>query len=118
MEKELTPVQAAFENFRSELRNAILNETIEMTFEPYSGPHSKYFAEVSVHLDDVVKFNMTVATEFVCILDKPLHDLFEGEDFIAFRNMVKKHVKVLTDADKQRIRELEDEIDTIKHKCI
>lgn len=118
--KHNAKLDAAYDTFCKELRSAILNGELDMTFEPYRGTVPGYFAEVTVKVYHTLTITLTLAPDFVSyggniwldgLFDKP-------EDFQALKAMVARHIQPLTDKDKQRIRELEDEIDTIKHKYI
>lgn len=109
---ELKPYEQALDNFRQELKKAILNEEIPMTFGPSDA--SGYFAEVSFSIRNQT-YKMTVAETFICYLSPVLEGLFKDEaDFEAFKTIIKKHVKILTAEDKARIGELQAEIDRIK----
>ena len=116
MNKERKPYEQALDIFRQELKMAILNEEIPMTFEPDT--HPDYFADVTVDIQGT-KFRMAVAETFICYLNNSfLENLFnpKAAEFKTFKTIVKKHVKDLTEDDKARIAELQAEIDRIKGK--
>jgi len=112
-------VDNAFNAFCDELRSAILNEQLDMTFERYDGEFQNYYAVVTVKVYHTLIIKLTVCDNFVCPNGTWLDRLFDKpEDLQALKDLVAKHIKPLTELEKERIRELEDEIDTIKHKYI
>lgn len=111
-------VDNAFNAFCNELRSAILNEELNMTFTHYTGNIGTYWAEITIPLYHNMTLTLVLADDFVCCgIHTWLDGLFD-EDFEALKAMTLKHIQPLTDADKQRIKELQDEIDTIRNKHI
>lgn len=108
----MKPYEQALDVFRQELKMAILNEEIPMTFKP--DMIDGYFAEIEFTLKNG-KYRIAVGERIVCYLDPTIRDLFEDKaDFEALKALARKHVKVLTPEDKAQIAELQAEIDKIK----
>ena len=112
-------VENALNTFKDELRKAILNEDLDMTFNPYNGDIDGYWADIIVKVSFNFEFGLSLNSKgFVCVSHYAgLDDLFNDEnDFKALEAMTLKHIQPLTDADKARIKELETEINNIKMK--
>ena len=110
-------LQASFDAFRNDLRSAILNEELPMTFEPYDGTCDGYWATVTVKVCNGFTLRMTIDEDYVSYgMDTWLSGLFEGESFEALKNLVRKYVNELSEIDRLRIQQLEAEIKQIKMK--
>ncbi len=108
-------LQQAFDNFKNELKNAILNETAEMTFG-FSSSHG-YKYEVNVTIDGKKLIDFSIGDDLVSHYTycEALNGIFKTKkDKAAIYEIAKKHFKPLTDEALQRIAQLEDEIERIK----
>ena len=113
MNKKENPCEAALAQFRGELRNAILNEKIEMKFIPATT--EGYYAELHMRVGDA-KFYFALADKFIYYHNVLLEDLFprDSDDFAKLTVLAKKYVKRLTPDEENRIKQLYDEIDRIR----
>lgn len=114
MAEETKPVyEQALDVFRQELKMAILSEEIPMTFEP--DDHPGYFADVVFKIRNQ-NYRVAVAETYACYMNPVMEGLFDpnGAEWEAFKAIIRKHVKVLTEEDRAKIAELQAEIDRIK----
>lgn len=112
-------LQASFDAFRNDLRSAILNEELPMTFEPYDGEIDGMWAVVTVKVCNGFTIHMSIDDDFISYgFDTWMIDMFTGDDFEALKNLVRKYVNELTETDKLRIQQLETEIKQIKMKKV
>lgn len=110
-------LQASFDAFRNDLRSAILNEELPMTFEPNDGELNSALAVVTVNVCNGFTIRMWIEADYVSYgLDTWMTGMFTGDDFEALKNLVRKYVNELTETDKLRIQQLEAEIKQIKMK--
>ena len=108
----MSACESALSRLRTSLEEAILNETVETEFVPCYD--DTYFAEVYVKFSDV-KFYMTVAEQFICYHNIFIEGLFsEKKAFEEFKNLIRKHCKILTHEDKEKINALQQQIEDIK----
>ena len=108
-------LQASFDAFRNDLRSAILNEELPMTFEPYDD--DSYWAVVTVKVCNGFTIRMSIDDDFISYgCDTWMTGMFTGDDFEALKNLVRKYVNELSETDRLRIQQLEAEIKQIKMK--
>lgn len=115
-ENRLTDCEIALENFRNELRKAILNEELPMKIEP-DDTMGSYYAELEINIGGT-SVCMSIADEYLCYhyhRSNFLKGLFDNEeDFDALSAVVHKYVNPLSSADKEKIAALEQQIEEIK----
>lgn len=111
--QKMSRVEQALQTMRDEIKNAILNEEIEMEFSP--SDTEGYYAELRVHVDEL-KFGFAIADTYICYLNDFTRGMFPkgSEDFEKLTKLAKKHVKILTLEDRERINKLYAEIKNIK----
>ena len=110
-------LQASFDAFRNDLRSAILNEELPMTFEPYDGEIDGMWAVVTVNVCNGFTIRMSIDDDFISYgFDTWMTGMFTGNDFEALKNLVRKYVNELSEIDRLRIQQLEAEIKQIKMK--
>lgn len=113
-------IDAAFNAFLDELRHSILNEEVEMEFQSVEDM-GNCWAQITVKLAASLTIDIWLTDKYAVygIHSAWFDKLFDKEeDFKALKELTQKHVQPLTDADKQRIKDLQDEIDTIRNKHI
>lgn len=105
--------EEAFYQFRDKLRQAMLNEEVDMTFVEQSD--RPYYCRININVCGTI-LSMTLADKFICYHDKILNNLFtEGTlEFNQIQAIAKKHVPLLTDEDIKQIQFHQQEIEKIK----
>jgi hypothetical protein len=84
-----------------------------MTFVPYSGPASGYFASATVVVGRI-KFSMSIADDFVCYHNDLMEGLFSNADDLAVLKRLAEKRLALTSEKIEKINVLQAEIDAIK----
>lgn len=111
--KKMSRVEQALETLRDEIKNAILNEEIEMEFTPYDS--KDYYAKLYVKFSNV-NLLFTIAETYICEHNDLTRGMFPkgSDEFAKLTKLAKKHVKILTKEEKERINNLNAEIENIK----
>ena len=113
--KKMSRVEQALQTMRDEIKNAILNEEIEMEFS--RDVSEGYYAELRARVGDV-RFSMAIAETFVCYHNDFINGMFPkgSGDFEKLTKLAKKYVQPLTPEEKERIARLTAEIENIKRR--
>lgn len=107
----MSPSMTAIKNMQETIKNAILNEEVNMDFSP--AENKNYYAELKVFVGKVV-FAMTIADKYICYHNPFIDGMFDDpDDFKELANLAKKHVRTLTEDDINEIEKLKKQIDDI-----
>lgn len=111
-QKHTTEINNALDTLQGLIRDAILSESADMIFKPYSGPSVCYFATVDVAVGHI-QFSMSLADDFVCYHNSLMEGLFSNADLAKLKRLAERRL-ALTSEELKRINVLNGEIDAIK----
>lgn len=113
--KEMSRVEQALDIMRDVVKNAILNEEIEMTFSPTTS--LGYIADLTAKAGQL-DISLSIAGSFVCYHSPWIKGLFDkDEDFIKLRGLALKYVRNLSDEDILKVRDLQLKVINLQQKA-